>query len=117
MHDPTEGGLATGLWELAEAAGVGLAVEEDAIPVLPETQALCARLGLDPLGLIASGALLLAVAPEDVDAVLSALEEAGIAAARIGQVAEQERDVVLHSEAGARPVPRFERDEIARLFE
>ena len=117
MHDPTEGGLATGLLELAEAARVGLEVEEDAIPILPETRVLCARLGLDPLGLIASGALLLAVAPEDADAVESALEQAGIAAARIGRVVEQEQGVALHGGAGSRPVPRFERDEITRLFE
>ena len=117
MHDPTEGGLATGLWELAEAAGVGLEVDEAAIPILPETRTLCAQLGLDPLGLIASGALLLAVAPGDADAILAALDEAGIAAARIGRVVERERGIVLRSATGERPLPRFERDEIARLFE
>jgi len=117
MHDPTEGGLATGLWELAEAAGVGLEVDEATIPVLPETQTLCARLGLDPLGLIASGALLLAVAPEDATAILAALEEAGITAAHIGRVAERERGIVLRNATGERALPRFERDEIARLFE
>jgi hydrogenase maturation factor len=117
MHDPTEGGLATGLWELAEAAQVGLEVDETAIPILPETQILCARLGLDPLGLIASGALLLAVAPGDAAAILTALEEAGIAAARIGRVIEQEQGATLQSATGERPLPRFARDEIARLFE
>jgi hydrogenase maturation factor len=117
MHDPTEGGLATGLLELATAAKVGLEVEEDAIPILPETQALCAQLELDPLGLIASGALLLAAEPEDADAVLSALEAGGIAAACIGQVVEQEQGIMLRSATGTRPVPYFERDEIARLFE
>ena len=116
MHDPTEGGLATGLWELAQAAGVGLRVDEAAIPILPETRTLCAQLGLDPLGLIASGALLMAVAPEDAAPVLGALEHAHIAAARIG-VAVPEPGVVLHSTTGERPLPRFERDEIARLFE
>jgi hydrogenase maturation factor len=117
LHDPTEGGLATGLWELAEAAGVGLEVDEDAIPILSETQTLCVPLGLDPLGLIASGALLMAVAPRDADAVQVALEEATIAATRIGCVVERERGVVLKSAAGMRPMPIFERDEIARLFE
>jgi hydrogenase maturation factor len=117
MHDPTEGGLATGLWELAEAAGAGLEVDEAAIPVLPETRTLCAQLGLDPLGLIASGALLLAVAPEGAAAILAALDEAGIAAARIGRVVEREHGLVLRSATGERPLPRFERDEIARLFE
>ena len=117
MHDPTEGGLATGLWELAAAAEVGLEVDQAAIPVLPETQTLCAQLGLDPLGLIASGALLLAVAPGDAAAILAALDEAGIAAACIGRVVEQERGLVLRSATGKRSLPRFERDEIARLFE
>jgi hydrogenase expression/formation protein HypE len=117
MHDPTEGGLATGLWELGEAAGVGLEIDEDAIPILSETQTLCTRLGLDPLGLIASGALLMAVLPGDADDVLAALHGAGIAAARIGRVVERERGIVLRSPAGERPLPDFERDEIARLFE
>jgi hydrogenase expression/formation protein HypE len=117
MHDPTEGGLATGLWELAEAAGVGLAVDEAAIPILPETRTLCERLGLDPLGLIGSGALLLAVAPGDAATILAALGEAGIVAARIGRVVERKRGIVLRSTGGERPLPHFERDEIARLFE
>jgi hydrogenase expression/formation protein HypE len=118
MHDITEGGLATGLWELAEAAGVGLEVDEVAIPILPETSTLCTRLGLNPLGLIASGALLLAVAPADAAVIRTALEEADITAARIGRVVERERAIVLRSATGGvRPLPRFERDEIARLFE
>jgi len=117
LHDPTEGGLATGLWELAAAAGVGLEVDETAIPVLPETHVLCEHLGLNPLGLIASGSLLLAVAPGDVVPILAALKSAGIAAATIGQAVEPERGVVLRSARGERALPRFERDEIARLFE
>jgi hydrogenase expression/formation protein HypE len=117
MHDPTEGGLMTGLWELAEAAGVGLAVDEAAIPILPETRTLCERLGLDPLGLIGSGALLLVVAPGDAAAILAALEGAGIAATRIGRVVERNQGIVLRSATGERPLPQFERDEIAKLFE
>ena len=117
MHDPTEGGLATGLWELAEAAGVGLVVNEPAIPVMPETHTLCRQLGLDPLGLIASGTLLLAVAPQDAAVITSALAEAGIAASRIGHVVERARGLVLRNGADERPLPRFDRDEIARLFE
>jgi len=117
MHDPTEGGLATGLWELGEAAGVGLEVVEAAVPVLPETQTLCTRLGLEPLGLIASGALLMAVAPGDTAAILAALKDAGIVAAHIGHVTERERGIVLRNATGERPLPQFERDEIARLFE
>jgi hydrogenase maturation factor len=117
MHDPTEGGVATGLLEMAQAAQVGMVVDEAAIPVFPETAALCAWLDLDPLGLIASGALLLAVAPGDTDAVQAALKEQGITAARIGRVVERRQGVVLRNGPAERPIPRFERDEIARLFD
>ncbi|MBM3264890.1 MAG: AIR synthase family protein, partial [candidate division Zixibacteria bacterium] len=64
MHDPTEGGLATGFREVCAAANVGGLIFADRIPVLPETETLCRLFGLDPLGLIASGALILAVAPD-----------------------------------------------------
>jgi hydrogenase maturation factor len=117
MHDPTEGGLATGLEELARAGDIGLVVDQSSIPVLPETETLCRALDLNPLGLIASGALLLAVAAEDAGAVQAALEAEGIAAAQIGQVVTPEEGTVLRSGDSEGPLPRFERDEIARLFE
>src|SRR5204862_4715053 len=59
MHDPTEGGIATALVELADAAGVGLRIDRDRIMVLPEARTLCEAFGLDPLGTIASGEFLL----------------------------------------------------------
>ena len=71
MHDPTEGGLATGLRELAKAAGLGLAVEEGSIPVLPECRAICDALELAPLGLLASGSLLITLPSVDVPRALS----------------------------------------------
>jgi len=117
MHDPTEGGVATGLWELAEAAGVGMVIDEAALPILPETRVLCRPLGMDPLGLIASGALLLAVAPEDDEPICAALAEEAIDAWLIGRVAQPERGRILQTNEGERPLPRFDRDEIARLFE
>lgn len=117
MHDPTEGGLATALRELATAGGVGLRVREEAIPVLPETQALCTHLGLDPLGLIASGALLIAVAPGDAARVVAALEAEGIRAAAIGEATSHSEELVLIGPDGTEcPLPTFPRDELARLF-
>ena len=86
MHDPTEGGLATGLWELAWAANLGLVVERERIPVLPECARLCAEYGLDPLGLIASGALLAAVDPADTPRLLAAFAAAGLPCAAIGRL-------------------------------
>jgi hydrogenase maturation factor len=117
MHDPTEGGLATGLLELAVAGGTGLRVTREAIPVLPECAAMCRALALDPLGLIASGALLLACPGPDAAAILAAWRSAGIPGAAIGHVTPAEAGCVLVDGGTERPLPRFARDEVARLFE
>jgi hydrogenase expression/formation protein HypE len=117
MHDPTEGGLATGLWEMAVAAGVGLEIDEAAIAVLPETAALCAQFGLDPLGVIASGALLIACSPSETETILAGLGSAGISAAAVGRAVERTEECVLLRSNSRRPLPTFARDEITRLFE
>ena len=117
MHDPTEGGVATGLHELAEAASVGLEIMAEELPFLPETLALCQHFGLDPLGVIASGALLLAAEPRFSEQILTGLAGAGIRASRIGRVQPPEQGRLLVSVGGTRPLPSFTRDEITRLFE
>ncbi|MBI3609225.1 MAG: hydrogenase expression protein [Nitrospirae bacterium] len=117
MHDPTEGGLSTGLYELAEAARVGLWVEEDRIPVRRETRKVCNAFDLNPLGLIASGSLLLSVHPEDTPSILKALHRDGIEAAWIGHVVSKKKGVLIRRHGRWAPLPRFKRDEIARLFE
>ncbi len=118
LHDPTEGGLAAGVWELAEASHAGAVVQWAAIPVLPETRAICDALGLDPLGLLASGALLAAVAPSAAGTALAALAGAGIPARRIGALAAPEAGLTLIDARGQRrPWPLFDRDEVARYFE
>jgi hydrogenase expression/formation protein HypE len=117
MHDPTEGGLAMGLWEMARAADVGLLIYEERVRILPETALLCADYGLDPLGIIASGSLLIVLSPEDSARIIGRLEEAGIAAAAIGKVVAKEKGLKLMAEGATRDLPYFERDEIAKLFE
>jgi hydrogenase maturation factor len=118
LHDPTEGGLATGLLELSLASGVGLEVEEEAIPVLPETREVCGALNLEPLGLIASGSLLIASKPSAAEGIVRALREAGGEAARIGRVAGEGEACWLVRQAGElRPLPVFARDELARFLE
>jgi hydrogenase expression/formation protein HypE len=114
MHDATEGGLATALREMAEASGTGLAIEGDAVPVLPETQAVCHALGLDPLGLLASGCLIAAVAPADEAAALAALHAAHIGAWPVGRATVA--GAVLWQREGGEPreLPVFARDELAR---
>ena len=116
MHDPTEGGLATACWELAQAAEVGLRVDRERIAVLPEGRLLCEAFGLDPLGTIASGALLLAVGAGDADAVIAACRGAGIECAAIGRVTPRSEGVSLATGGHARPMPSFPQDEISRMF-
>ncbi len=116
MHDPTEGGLATALREVCEAAEVGVVVDGDAVPVLPESEAVCRALGLDPLGLIASGALLATVSPEQAPTLVAALERQGIAAGVIGWVTEPEEGLRLRTASGVRELPTFDRDELAQFF-
>ncbi len=117
MHDPTEGGLATGLWELAYASGYGLQVDRERIHVFAETDAFCRLLDVDPLGVMASGALLAAVAPEESAAMIEALRTAGINASVIGQVVDGPVAVRMKVPEGEVPLPMYERDELARLFE
>jgi hydrogenase expression/formation protein HypE len=116
MHDPTEGGLATGLWELAYASGKGIVVELERVHVFSETHAFCQALGLDPLGLIASGALLVAATPDESTRMLGALGLEGIQAAVIGQVVDGPPAVEVRKDDGVVPLPAFARDEVARVF-
>jgi len=118
LHDPTEGGVATGLLELAQASGTGLLVERARLPVLPECAAVCRALGIDPLGLIGSGALLIAADPAAAPAIIERLDVAGIRAARVGEVRPSGSGCRLREADGSTvPLPVFPRDEIARLFE
>ena len=116
MHDPTEGGIATALHELAEAAGVGLRIDRDRVLVLPEGRELCAAFGLDPLGTIASGALLMTLAPAEAGIVIHALAREGIDCHFIGQVVPREQGVTLVDGSRQAPLPMFPQDEITKLY-
>jgi hydrogenase maturation factor len=118
LHDPTEGGLATGLRELAEAAGLGLRIERERIPVLPECRLMCRHLGLDPLGLIGSGSLLIAAAPGHAAAIVERLTAEGIPATVIGRLVSADEGRRLRAADGTlEPLPDFPRDEITRLYD
>ena len=126
MHDATEGGLAGALEELALASNTGITVDAAGVTVLPETHRICDALDLDPWGLIASGALLITTRPAGTQDIITALSDTGIPANVIGAVTEYDaqpgpnRDprARLQQTVGGitRPLPRFDRDEIARLY-
>jgi hydrogenase maturation factor len=115
MHDPTEGGLATALWEMAEAGERTLLVERTAVPIPALAKRICEAFDLDPLATIASGALLLTVPPEDATAIRRALVHEGIDCAVIGRVAEGPASVKEKSEDG-RPWPRPDQDAIGQVY-
>ena len=117
MHDPTEGGVATGLHELAEAAGVGLHIEREAIPMFPETVTLCAQYGLDPLGIIASGALLITVAPQETAQLLDAFQRQRIQASVIGRAVPIDEGRSLWNQGNQTPLPIFHQDELTKIFD
>ena len=116
MHDPTEGGVATGLLELALAAGVGIEIELDEIPVPPLARDLCAVFGLDPLGVIASGALLATAAPDNVDRLLDVWGEAGWQGTVIGRILPQAGEYTALRGGRAAQFPTYAVDEITKLW-
>jgi hydrogenase maturation factor len=117
MHDPTEGGIATGIREICMASKCGVLVEASDIMVLSETVALCRQFGIDPFGAISSGALLLTLVPEAASDLILEYTKAGIQAAIIGEVLPSDLGLELREpEGNVVPLPDFEVDEITKLY-
>jgi hydrogenase expression/formation protein HypE len=107
MRDPTRGGLASTLNEIAAASGVGMEIDEPSLPVRPEVQSACELLGLDPVYVANEGKAVFFVAPEAADKILAILDAhpLGKEAARIGTVtAEHKRMLVARTAMGANRV-------------
>ncbi len=107
LRDPTRGGVASALNEIATTANVGITLDEAVIPVRPEVRAACELLGLDPLYVANEGKCLAMVAPEVADEVLAAMraDPLGLDAVRVGTVTEEHPGkVVLHTGIGGRRV-------------
>jgi hydrogenase maturation factor len=117
MHDPTEGGLVAGLHELAVASGKGLRVFAERVPIFPETQAICRCLQIDPLRLIASGALLIGASAQTVEKVAAALKREGIPVEEIAEVVPANDGMQIESGGATLPLIPPDRDEIAKVFE
>ena len=100
MHDPTEGGVAGGLHELADAAKVGFQVYEENILVPEETRKICAHFMIDPLQLISSGSLLVIAKEEWAKEIIGSLSKNGVQASVIGDVTEPALGRTIVTEAG-----------------
>lgn len=116
MHDPTEGGIATGLLELAVAAGVGLRIDLTAIPVSDLTARLCREFGLDPLGTIASGALIATAHREELPALQQRWSAQGWEYSIIGQVIAPADGIQGYCSSEPVAFPTFAVDEITKLW-
>lgn len=117
MHDVTEGGLITALREIATASNLGLVAEAESVPLLPECEAICNVLSIEPLGLLGSGALLATMAASDVPNALRALDRVGVSGWEIGQMMEPADGLWLIDRTGERALPELRRDELARYLE
>lgn len=112
LHDPTEGGLSAGLHELAEASGLGLCLDQDAVLWFESAIEICAALGADPWGVLASGTLLAALPEASAGAAQKALEAEGYANRAIARAVVGDG---VHRIDGV-PLPRYERDELCRIL-
>ena len=115
MHDVTEGGVATAIREMTEAAVLGAIIEEAKIPHFDESARLMNHYGLDILGAIGSGALLIACSETGTPGLLHRLMNAGISGCVVGRFVRPAEGTLLFDGASRQDLPRFEADEITRL--
>ncbi|MCD6446286.1 AIR synthase family protein, partial [Candidatus Bathyarchaeota archaeon] len=113
MHDPTEGGVAGGIHEMADASNLGVKVFEEKIPIQPETVKICEFFKIDPLQLISSGALLIAVEPKAAERVIEHLRREGIPAFLIGEfLKEPKTRIIVRKNGKFQPLPRPSSDHL-----
>jgi hydrogenase expression/formation protein HypE len=119
MRDPTRGGVASSLNELARDCGLAVQLLEDQIPIRDTVRGACEILGLDPLHIASEGQFLAVVAPEYAEAALHALREApgGLEAAVIGKIDEQPAATVIGTTGygGARLIDMLVGDPLPRI--
>jgi hydrogenase expression/formation protein HypE len=107
MHDPTEGGIAGGIHEIAEASGLGVKVVEERIRIQPETNEICKYFQIDPLQLIGSGALLIAAKPQYAEEIVKKLQAERVDAAVIGEFQEDHAECrILRKTGQTEPLPK-----------
>ncbi len=114
-HDPTEGGIATSIHEIASRSRVGVRVFLEKITIRTPTKQLCTFFDLDPLGLLSSGTLLFTCSPGEADKACRTLIETGVGAAIIGEITNNPDQVDLIDHGRSRPLPFFVRDELIKL--
>lgn len=115
LHDPTEGGILNGLWEIAEASGLGIEVFADKILVAEETKIICSKLQLDPLRLMSSGSLLIVVQPKAAHKVSEALHKMKIPTSQVARLLESKEGRRLIQNGQGEPLGPILQDELYKL--
>ena len=116
MHDPTEGGLSAGLYEIAEASQVGILIEREKVPILGESQKLCDEFRLNPLSVITSGTLLIIVPERESGKIIGLLEKEGIASYLIGEIKDKNFGIKIKTGNIEESLIYSAIDEITRIF-
>jgi hydrogenase maturation factor len=106
MHDATEGGVWNGLWEIAEASGVGMLVDLRSVHIRPEVAALCDLFDIDPFSASSEGTLLLTARRGVVGALRDRMADAGIDLFHVGEIVPPEEGVCLIRDGSVSPLPR-----------
>lgn len=117
IHDPTEGGLINGIVEMALASGKEIEVDLEKVHVYEESRILCQEYGMDPLGVIASGALLLSVSPSDFLTIQKVFRESSIPLQVIGKVNKGPARVLKMDGKRKKELKPLPRDEILKIYE
>ena len=117
MHDPTEGGLINGLIEMAWASEKEIEVDFDKVLIYRESRILCQEFGLNPLGVIASGALLLTVSPSEFSVLQKAFKKNSIPFQVIGKIKKGPAKVFRIDGKGRKELKPVPRDEILKIYE
>ena len=116
MTDATEGGLATALHEMATAAEVGMLIEAEKVPLLPETERLCAEFGIDPMGLIASGMMVMTAPSDNVDELQHRMSAASLSCTSIGEITKTNQGLWLSRSGEITDLPYYAVDELTKVL-
>jgi hydrogenase expression/formation protein HypE len=117
MHDPTEGGVAGGIHEIADASKLGVKIFEEKIVVEPETAKICRYFEVDPLQLIGSGALLISAEAQRTREIIDHLRQERIYATAIGEFVDNvNKRLLIQKDGNAQDLPRPESDHLWRAL-
>ena len=116
MHDPTEGGIATGIMEVAQASEKGVLVFPESIKIYPETKILCQEFNLSPFGLIASGSLLISLNPKESSKLIKIFKKKRIPVSIIGKIKKKDFGLKMKANGKMKNLPEFKVDEITKIY-